>query len=53
MTNHFRAVVYGYEAEPSYLSFAKLAYAIGVVHQKFVPGFLRLAIFAFGQSQID
>jgi len=45
----FRAVVYGYEAEPSYLCFSKLVYAMGVLHQKFAPGFLRPAIFAFGQ----
>jgi SAM-dependent methyltransferase len=45
----FRAVVYGYEAEPSYLHFSKLAYGLGVLHQKFAPGFLRPAIFAFGQ----
>jgi SAM-dependent methyltransferase len=51
--SRFRAVVYGYEAEPSYLHFAKLAYAIGVFHQKFAPGFLRPAIFAFRQSQIS
>lgn len=49
--SNFRAVVYGYEAEPSYLSFSKLAYAVGVAHQKLAPGFLRPAIFAFGQSQ--
>jgi|SRR5579863_486977 len=48
---NFRAVVYGYEAEPGYLNFSKLAYATGVVHQKFAPGFLRPTIFAFGQSQ--
>jgi SAM-dependent methyltransferase len=46
----FRAVVYGYESEPSYLSFSKLAYAVGVCHQKFAPGCFKLAIFAFGQS---
>ena len=51
--NNFQAVVYGYDAEPSYLSFAKVAYAFGVVNQKLAPGFLRPAIFAFGQSQID
>ncbi len=47
----FRGVVYGYESEPSYLSFSRLAYAIGVAHQKFAPRFLRPAIFAFGQSR--
>ena len=47
----FRAQVYGHEAEPSYLSFSKLAYTFGVWHQKFAPGFLKGVIFAFGQSQ--
>jgi len=45
----FRAVVYGYEANPSYLSFSKLAYGLGVFHQRFAPSFFRLAIFGFGQ----
>ena len=48
-THGLRAVVYGYEAEPSYLHFSKLSYGLGVLHQKFAPGFLRPAIFAFGQ----
>jgi SAM-dependent methyltransferase len=47
--NGFQAVVYGYEAEPSYLEFSKFAYALGVLHQRFAPAFLRVAIFAFGQ----
>ncbi len=45
----FEHVVYGYEAEPSYLSFSKIAYALGVLHQKLAPGFLKPAIFAFGK----
>lgn len=45
----FSYVVYGYEAEPSYLSFSKLAYFLGVLHQRFAPGFLKPAIFAFGK----
>ena len=49
--NHFSAAVYGYAPEPSYLSFSKLAYAAGVAYQKLAPGFLKAAIFAFGQSQ--
>lgn len=48
--SHFRAAVYGYAPEPSYLSFSKLAYAVGVAHQKLAPGFLRPTILAFGQS---
>jgi len=51
MASHgFRAVVYGYEAEPSYLHFSKLAYRLGVLHQKVAPRIFRPVIFAFGQS---
>jgi SAM-dependent methyltransferase len=51
MSSHgFNAVVYGHEAEPSYLLFSKLAYCMGVLHQRFAPGFLRPSIFGFGQS---
>lgn len=46
----FNSVVYGHEAEPSYLLFSKLAYCFGVLHQRFAPRFLRPAIFGFGQS---
>ncbi|MEO8126890.1 MAG: methyltransferase domain-containing protein [Bryobacteraceae bacterium] len=50
MAEHgFRAAVYGYEAEPSYLEFSRLAYWLGVLHQRFAPSFLRPAIFAFGR----
>jgi SAM-dependent methyltransferase len=45
----FRCVVFGHSAEPSYLNFSKLAYAIGVLHQKFSPGVFGATIFAFGQ----
>jgi hypothetical protein len=51
LTRHgFSAVVYGYEAEPSYLSFSKAAYALGVLHQKLAPGLFKAAIFAFGKK---
>ncbi|MBE0697651.1 MAG: class I SAM-dependent methyltransferase [Anaerolineaceae bacterium] len=46
----FSAVVYGYEAEPSYLSFSSAAYALGVLHQKLAPGFFKAAIFAFARK---
>jgi len=50
MKNHdFECVVYGYEAEPSYLSFSKVAYWLGVLHQRFAPGVLKPVIFAFGR----
>ena len=45
----FDAVVYGYEAQPSYLDFSKALYGLGVLHQKLAPGFLKPALFAFGQ----
>ncbi len=41
---------YGYEAEPSYLSFSRLAYFWGVVHQKFAPNFLKCSLFCFGKK---
>lgn len=47
----FEHVVYGYEAEPSYLHFSKLAYWLGVLHQRFAPRFLRLALFAFARLE--
>lgn len=45
----FESVVYGYEAEPSYLSFSKGVYRLGVLHQRFAPQFLKPVIFAFGR----
>jgi SAM-dependent methyltransferase len=47
----FDSVVYGYGTEPSYLSFSKIAYALGVLHQRFAPRFLEPVIFAFGKLQ--
>ena len=50
MAKHgFDHVVYGYEAEPSYLNFSKFFYALGVLHQKLAPKMFRLNIFAFGR----
>jgi hypothetical protein len=43
------SVVYGYEAEPSYLSFSRIAYYLGVLHQRLAPRFLCPALFAFGR----
>lgn len=45
----FQAVVYGYEAEPGYLAFSRIAYALGVLHQRFAPRCMKLTIFAFGR----
>jgi SAM-dependent methyltransferase len=45
----FAGVVYGHEAEPSYLNFSRFLYALGVMHQKVAPAFLSPSIFAFAQ----
>lgn len=47
--NGFDCAVYGYDAGPAYLSFSKIAYFFGVMHQRLAPGFIRPAIFAFGK----
>ena len=51
--NGIESVVYGYEPEPSYLSFSRIAYFLGVLHQRFAPEFIKPVIFAFGQIQKD
>jgi SAM-dependent methyltransferase len=45
----FDHAVYGVESEPSYLSFSKLAYALGAFHQRHAPKSLRVGIFAFAR----
>lgn len=45
----FKGVAYGYEAEPSYLSFSRIAYYLGVLHQRFAPRLIKPAIFAFAK----
>ena len=49
--NSFECVVYGYEAEPSYLSFSMIVYFFGVMHQRLAPGFIKPVILAFGKIQ--
>ena len=49
----FDPCVYGYEAEPSYFNFSRVLYALGVLHQKFAPNFLKVALFAFGRKLPD
>jgi SAM-dependent methyltransferase len=46
----FEFTVYGYEAEPSYLSFLHLFYFFGVLHQRFAPNAIKVGIFAFGKK---
>ncbi len=47
----FDHCVYQYEAEPSYLSFSRFFYFLGVMHQKLAPAIFKLAIFAFGRKK--
>jgi len=47
----FDYCVYGYEAEPSYLSFSRFFYHLGVLHQRFAPKVFRTTIFAFGKKR--
>lgn len=51
--NGIECVVYGYEAEPTYLLFSKIIYWGGVMHQRFAPRFIKPAIFAFGMIKKD
>jgi len=48
--NGFDGVAYGFEAEPSYLEFSRLAYGAGVLHQRWAPRFLRPVLHAFARA---
>jgi len=43
-------VVFGHEAEPSYLSFSKFAYSLGVLYQKITPQFFRSTLIAIAKN---
>jgi SAM-dependent methyltransferase len=43
-------VVYSHEAEPSYLSFSRFFYRIGVLHQRLSPACIRPVLFAFARK---
>ena len=43
----FAGVAFGHECEPRYLGFSRVAYQLGVWHQRWAPSCLRPAIFAF------
>jgi SAM-dependent methyltransferase len=46
----FEHDVCGFEAEPAYLSFSRLAYVLGVLHQKLAPQAFKVALLAFGRK---
>jgi len=49
----FDACVYGYDAEPMYLSFSRLAYAVGVVYAKLMPHQLKNTLFVFAARRAE
>lgn len=51
LSKGFDCVVYGVEAEPSYLGFSPRAYALGVVWQKWSPALFRNALFVFAKKR--
>jgi ubiquinone/menaquinone biosynthesis C-methylase UbiE len=46
----FESVVYGYESEPAYLEFSKLAFGMAARMRSLIPPALRTSIFAFGRK---
>lgn len=48
--NRFEGVVYGYEAEPSYLNFSSIAYALGAIYGNLAPPLFRSCLFAFARK---
>lgn len=46
----FEHCVYGYDAEPSYLSFSRFFYWLGVLHQRYAPQIIKVGIHAFGRK---
>jgi SAM-dependent methyltransferase len=47
----FEPLVYGYDAEPSYLSFSRFVYFLGVLHQRYAPQMFKVGIHAFGRKK--
>lgn len=46
----FQSAVYGFETDPRYLEFSRIAYWLGAMHQKFAPKFLKACLFGFCQK---
>jgi len=51
-TKGFKGVVYGYDAEPSYLNFSSIAYWLGTVYSRLAPPMFRSCLFAFAQKAV-
>jgi SAM-dependent methyltransferase len=51
LTRHgFEHCVYGYQSQPSSLAFSRVAYAFGVLHQRYAPAVIKPTIFAFARK---
>ncbi len=49
----FDLCVYAYEPEPRYLSFSRILFMMGVLHQRFAPRFIKPVIFGFAEKISD
>lgn len=49
----FDAVVYGAEAEPAYLRFSSIAYAMGLAHRHLAPSWLRVGLIGWARRRTD
>jgi SAM-dependent methyltransferase len=49
VSSGFDGIVYTTESEPRYFLFSRALYALAVLHQRFAPSALRLALFAFAR----
>jgi SAM-dependent methyltransferase len=50
-THGFDVVAYGAEAEPAYLKFSSVAYALGLAHRRLAPSWLRVGLIAWGRRR--
>ena len=52
LTAHgFNGVIHRQEPDPAYLSFSKIAYFIGVLHQRFAPRIIKPSLFVFATKR--
>lgn len=49
--HNFSSVVYRHEPDPAYLSFSKIAYFFGVLHQRYAPSVIKPSLFVFATKQ--
>jgi SAM-dependent methyltransferase len=47
----FEHCVYGYQSDPGHFGFYSPLYALGVMHQRYAPGAIKPAIFAFARRR--